>query len=49
VEQLDLLLRTNQHGIPTQPLSVHVPSDWIAGETMPVVTKKRRAPRKSRK
>jgi LacI family transcriptional regulator len=40
VEQLDLLLRTNQHGIPERPLTVHVTSDWIAGETMmPVVQK----------
>ena len=43
VEQLDLLLRTNQHGIPPRPLTVHVPSDWIAGETMPPVAIKPRA------
>jgi LacI family transcriptional regulator len=42
VEQLDLLLRTNLHGIPAHPLTVHVPSGWIVGETMlPVVVKVR--------
>ncbi len=35
VEQLDLLLRTNQHGLPERPLSVHVPSQWLPGETLP--------------
>jgi Transcriptional regulators len=33
--QLDILLRTNQQGIPERPLTVHVPSVWIAGETLP--------------
>lgn len=42
VEQLDLLLRTNLHGIPANPLTVHVPSGWIVGETMmPAVPKVR--------
>jgi hypothetical protein len=35
VEQLDLLLRANRSGIPARPLSVHVPSEWIVGETLP--------------
>lgn len=42
VEQVDLLLRTNQSGIPEQPLTIHVPSVWIAGETMPERTGARR-------
>lgn len=35
VEQLDLLLRANRHGIPEHPLTVHVPSEWFAGDTLP--------------
>ncbi|HEU5078981.1 MAG TPA: LacI family DNA-binding transcriptional regulator [Opitutaceae bacterium] len=35
VEQLDLLLRTNKHGIPSRPLTVQVPSEWVPGDTMP--------------
>jgi LacI family transcriptional regulator len=34
LEQLDLLLRTNQQGIPARPLTVHVPYVWIAGDTL---------------
>ena len=34
VEQLDLLLRTNQQGIPARPLSVHVPFQWMPGATL---------------
>jgi LacI family transcriptional regulator len=37
IEQLDLLLRTNKHGIPSRPLTVRVPSEWINGETLPIV------------
>ncbi|HYD85417.1 MAG TPA: LacI family DNA-binding transcriptional regulator [Opitutus sp.] len=36
VSQLDILLRTNQQGIPERPLTVHVPSVWVPGETLPV-------------
>lgn len=43
VEQLDLLLRTNLHGIPAHPLTVHVPSGWIPGETMLPVARRRSA------
>ncbi len=35
VSQLDILLRTNQQGIPERPLIVHVPSIWVPGETLP--------------
>lgn len=35
LEQLDLLLRTNQEGIPDRRLSIHVPFQWMPGETMP--------------
>jgi LacI family transcriptional regulator len=34
VSQLDILLRANQEGIPERPLTVHVPSVWIPGETL---------------
>ena len=34
--QLDILLRTNQLGLPARPLTVHVPSVWIDGSTLPV-------------
>ena len=33
--QLDILLRTNEQGIPDRPLLVHVPSVWIPGATLP--------------
>lgn len=48
VEQLDLLLRMNQHGLPARPLTVHVPSTWIAGETLvpKLPEKTQRSPRK---
>jgi LacI family transcriptional regulator len=42
VEQLDLLLRANRSGIPTRPLTVHVPSEWIPGETLPAAAGRRR-------
>jgi LacI family transcriptional regulator len=36
--QLDILLRTNQQGVPERPLTVHVPHVWIPGGTLPVKT-----------
>ena len=36
IGQLDILLRTNQIGIPERPLTVHVPPVWIPGDTLPV-------------
>ena len=47
VEQLDLLLRTNLHGIPAHPLTVHVPSGWIPGETMLPVAGRRGAKKRA--
>ena len=35
IGQLDILLRTHQQGIPERPLTVHVPSLWIQGDTLP--------------
>ena len=34
VGQLAILLRTHQQGIPERPLTVHVPSIWIQGDTL---------------
>ena len=48
VEQLDLLLRTHQHGVPSRPLTVHVPSGWVPGETM-VPVPEPAAPKRSRR
>ena len=39
LEQLDILLRTNQQGIPAQPISMMVEACWIEGETLPDRTK----------
>lgn len=49
VGQLDILLRTHQQGIPERPLTVHVPSLWIQGDTLPLKvpgSTKSRKPRK---
>lgn len=35
LEQLDILLRTNQQGIPAQPITMMVEARWIEGETLP--------------
>jgi LacI family transcriptional regulator len=35
LEQLDILLRTNQQGIPLQPITMMVEACWIEGETLP--------------
>jgi DNA-binding LacI/PurR family transcriptional regulator len=35
LEQLDILLRTNQQGIPVQPIAMMVEACWIEGETLP--------------
>jgi LacI family transcriptional regulator len=35
LEQLDILLRTNQQGIPVQPITMMVEARWIEGETLP--------------
>jgi LacI family transcriptional regulator len=34
VEQLDILIRTNQIGIPTRPFALMIESSWVAGETL---------------
>jgi DNA-binding LacI/PurR family transcriptional regulator len=36
MEQLDLLLRVNQQGIPERPLAIHVPYHWVPGSTLPL-------------
>ena len=38
VEQLDILIRTNQIGIPSRPFALMVESNWVTGETLGNVT-----------
>jgi LacI family transcriptional regulator len=39
VEQLDILIRTNQIGIPVRPFALMVESNWVTGETLGNLTK----------
>jgi LacI family transcriptional regulator len=34
VEQLDILIRTNQAGIPDRPFALMIVSNWVAGDTL---------------
>lgn len=43
IEQIDLLLRTNQSGIPERPLIIQVPSSWVQGNTLPPARTTKRA------
>ena len=35
LERLDILLRTNHSGIPTQPVSMMVETSWVEATTLP--------------
>lgn len=48
IGQLDILLRTNQQGVPERPLIVQAPAIWVPGETLPVKVEKESRPKAKR-